>query len=68
MNLTSVDLWSEVERAVVSFDVTTVDETDEGDNVSRVVLVSRGDESHRFSPNTTDEELQALVADMNTGH
>lgn len=64
----NIDLWSEAEQAIVSFDVELKDETDEGGNTRSVVTVSHGDEVHRFSPNTTDAELQQLVAEMNKGH
>lgn len=65
ITLKQIELWSNEEKAIVTWDVAFEEETDEGGNKHKVFTARRGNEVHRFSPNTTDEELQTQVKEMN---
>lgn len=68
MTTRTVKLWSEAEKAIVTWSVGPEKETDEGGNEHEFIAVRYGDEVHRFSPNYTDDELQRVIAEMNEAH
>lgn len=63
ITLTTIQIWSEVDQAVVDWTVGL--ESD--DNGNSVVVARHNDEFYKFSPNTTDEELNKQVTEINQG-
>lgn len=68
VTLKKIDLWSEKEQKIVPFEIATVDDEtsiveynpDGSPMFNKVITATYGDEVHRFSPNTTDEELMRI--------
>lgn len=65
MELKKIDIYSKKENKVVSWDVKSEEETDEGGNVHNVITARYKDEVLKFSPNTTDKELLNQAEIMN---
>lgn len=62
--LKKIDMYSQVEKKVVPFDVELKDNVQDKPEAGQVVVVSHGSENYRFSPSITNEELK-LHADHN---
>lgn len=68
ISLQTVQLWSDSTQAIVEWTIGTEEETDEGGNVSTVIVARYNDEIHKFSPSYGDEELLKLIDEMNKEH
>ena len=71
VTLKTIDTWSEKDQKITSFDVFVEDEVEVIPEVSveveppKVIVIRHGDEFFKFSPNTTDEELQKQIDEIN---
>jgi len=65
-SLTTLDIYSEEEQAIVPFDLTF--ETEPDNELAEVIVARHGEELHKFSPNCTDEELLNIAATINEEH
>lgn len=67
----TLDVWSDAEQAVATWNVVRRKGNDEGGNAWEAVVLERvGDdgsvvEELRFSPSSTDDELKAYARDVN---
>jgi hypothetical protein len=61
----SLGMFSQSNGKVVKWNLACAQETDEGGNTNAVIIAKHADEIHRFSPNTTDDELHARATMIN---
>lgn len=55
--LETIQLWSKKAQDIVDWTVALENELDASDPEHKVIVARHEDEFHKFSPNTTDEEL-----------
>ncbi len=58
ITLKHLEMWSKAKQKTVKWNVAVENETDEGGNVHTAIVARHGDEFHKFSPSTTDAELE----------
>jgi predicted solute-binding protein len=68
LTLQTIDMWSDLSQAIVTFVITTEKEFEGTESEQDVVVLRNGDEALKFSPSYDDSELTKYAQRLNGEH